>query len=676
MVLDTEMDDMETPAHEQESPSPFVYKDDNGVQQPLSESDQDWLVGDVQKRFDNYSRAKSTNVQRWDEVKKAIKSVVSEAKQEQFWALVPFGKQTVQTLISHFWSRSLQTPRIFFSVRGQDEESQEMAPLHQENLSRHLEKDRARQKFDTALHLHGIPKGICLFRVDYASVSQTIYGPTEMVSKWGETSPYGDAEGSAQYSTAEQKIYEGATLRIIDPHDFVFDVDRHEDWDACWKAERQWMVYEDIAAEPNFTNYEDLKELVNVKREQIGKGQKLRKKSASTSLSDPGGIDESGRVEVIEVHGDIRLQDGTYLRNWTVVIAARRKVIRFEQNPYFINPFHKWCYEETEDGWGISPIEYILPMIDASSILLSAGVEAAMLGINPPMLAQEGHFQQKRHFLREGAIISYRPNAGLPNIPPQPIQLRYDAPFPYIQLLEGQSEATTGATRQMSGNVTTNDKAQTATEFQGLQTVGNLILDRLVDRFNLDCKIPIIQKAALINAMFNPEPKQLAMDKDDGTREFKALEPEAYFGAYDYIIEDNKSEIERKQNVAEKINLFEKGMQHPYLAQRVNAAELFKETMRDLGHGSPGKMVFDDLQYVEFLAGQMAVEEFAKIMAAKKIQELMMQEGMQTNAAITQDGQIQPVVTAEAGIAGGAGLPPAAPANQGMPGVGAGMEAA
>jgi protein-disulfide isomerase len=60
--------------------------------------------------------------------------------------------------------------------------------------------------------------------------------------------------------------------------------------------------------------------------------------------------------------------------------------------------------------------------------------------------------------------------------------------------------------------------------------VGNLILDRLVGRFNLYFKLPIIQKMALITAMFNPEPltdaghpKQVDVQNDVGQKEPKPV---------------------------------------------------------------------------------------------------------------------------------------------------------
>jgi hypothetical protein len=562
----------------------------------------------------------------------------------------------VQTILAHFWGRSLQTPKIFFSIDGRDEQSKEMAPLQKESLMEHFKKDRVPQKLDKGLNLHGITKGLMYFHVGVCNRKRQLHGKRDLLGlmEGVDLPDYAIGAENDEYLEVEQKLYEGATLNVIDPYDFVFDTEAHEDWDACFKAYKRWMVYEDIEDEPNYTNFEELYELVQSHSATKGKSTQLssnKRKKAKTET----GINDSGRLEVIEFHGDIRLKDGTYLRNWTIVVAGRQKVIRFEQNPFYVNPFIKWEYEETEDGMGISPIEYILPLIDASSILLSTGVEGAKMSVNPPWLAEESHFQQKKTFLSEGTVIKYKSNLTIQDKPPQPIPFNYQAPFQYVALFEGQAESVTGATRQLSGNVTTNDKVQTATEFQGLQVVGNLLIDRIVDKFNLDAKIPIIEKMALINAMFAPLPKSVRIENEKGTTEYKEVTPEVYAGNFDYIIEDNKSEMERKQNQREKLDLFFMGMQDPRIAARAKPLELWKELWRDFGYGKPGAFVMDDMEYVQDQAKELQLQAL--------IQSLAMQAG---NGFINPMGGLP---NEQAPDVGGPQYPPEGfAASEGMPG--------
>lgn len=629
---------MET--QEEETLLGFTYENKDGEFVELSPLDQEKLVQQITRSFDRFDQQRADKKRIWKEVERVVKGIVSDIDTDRFYALVPFGKQTVQTLVSHFWGRSLQSQKIFFSVEGLDEPSKENAPIYKQSLLMHMEKDRVRQKLDKGIYLHALMKGVVIAHVGVATKKNVL--------PWsnGQT----DESGKIIYQESERTILDGATLTIVDPYDFVFDPDNHEDWDACFKALQKWMIYEDIAADPNFSNYEELYELCAQKHDKKTKTSPLRRKKDKQKPTS--GTDESGRLEVIEFHGDIRLPDGTYLRNWCVTVGGRKKIIKFEKNACYINPFTKWEFEPSEDGWSIPTVAYILGLIDASSILLSSGVEANKMSINPPIMGPEGAFQQKKHFMREGMFISYKPNPNAPGVAPTPLTFKYDAPFPYLQLFETQAESTTGATRQLSGNVTSNDNVQTATEFQGLQVVGNLILDRLVDLFNLDLKIPVIEKIALLNAMSNPESKTVPIDNDKGVREFKDVTPEMYFGNYEYKIEDNKSELERKQNIREKLEFIKMLSDDPITGPRLKKIDLSKEYLADMGYGNPGKYFMDDNEYVMWAAQQNAIVQEIEIMTQQRLAMRMQAEGMMPDAE---------AVAGLLGAAQGAEGPPADP---------------
>ena len=137
-------------------PPPGFSFEHEGELRVLTPEDESWLVDYVVKRFDKFDTQKSALKKRWKRVEQAITGVTSSITKERFYGLVPFGKQSVQTLVSHFWSRSLQSDEVFFDVMGEDEDSQELASMHKIQLLRHFKKDRARQKMDEMLVLHGL----------------------------------------------------------------------------------------------------------------------------------------------------------------------------------------------------------------------------------------------------------------------------------------------------------------------------------------------------------------------------------------------------------------------------------------------------------------------------------------------------------------------------------------
>lgn len=597
----------------QEEPSvllDFLYTNRDGEETQVTPELEEWLVKKISGTYDRLDSDKVPIKDRWGRTDKAIHGVVSKIATDRFNGLVPYGKQSHQTLISHFWGRSLQTEKILFSVTGNDDKSKENAPLHKQNLMRIFKKDRLAQKLDGAVD-EGLRKGVAIGYIGYEKRTQAYGMPQEHEALAPGDTQLNETIGMVE---GEETVYDAACFKIVDPYDFVFDTDNWRKWDQCFKAYKCYEVYEDIADNPNYSNYEDLYELTTEKDKSEGNNRFVSKKGKKKFNT---GVDSSGRIELIEFHGDMRLKDGSYLRNWTITVAARKKIIRFEKNPTYINPFQKWCYEETEDGWGIAPIDYIIPLIDAGSMLLNTGVEAAKLSINPAWLAPKGMMPQKQFYLGDGLVVEWSPNTANPNATPQQIKLDYQAPFPYVQLMESQSEATTGATRQLSGNVTSNDNAQTATEFQGLQVVGNLILDRLVDLFNLDFKIPVIEKLAKVTAMFNPEEVEVPIQNEQGIEEFQKVTPDIYYGNYSYVIEDNKSELERKQNIQQEIGFVQSISNDPDIGPRLKKIDAAKEVFRDLGYGQPAKLFMTDEEFIMDKLKNISIAQFVGLVGSQ-----------------------------------------------------------
>lgn len=588
-----------------------------GEELELKPSEQLEIVNKISGKFDQMDRAKQPVKERWAEVEKSVRGFASKIKSDRHNALVPLGKQSVQTLLAHFWGRSLATDNVLFSVTGGDKKSKEQAPIYKKALLKLLDKDKFHSKMDKAIYT-ALLKGVCIAHVQYETITET----RRTLSGLNGTEYETDEVGKRVFKDYLKQIKDAATVKIIDPENFVFDTSTHEDWDKCLKIYQTFVNYEDLLADDNFQNVEGLNKHYQGK-EATKIPASLRKKKHEQDTNK--GFDDKGRIEVLEVHGDVRLPSGKYLRNWTLVIAGRRRLIRFEQNPYYVNPFQKWEYEPAEDGWGYSPISYIVGLIQSSSTLLNTGVEGAKLSINPPTYAPKGMFPQKKIYLTEGMIVEYEQKQAMTqNYTPQPVRLSPQAPFPYLQLFEAQSEATTGATRQLSGNVTTNDKAQTATEFQGLQIVGNLIIDRVIDLFNRDFKLPIIEKYSEITAMYNPQSFSVSIENDDGVEEFQEVQPEHYYGNYEFYIEDNKSELERKQNIQEKIQLIQTMIADPEIRGRVKIIDLVSELWRDMGYGKAGTYIMNDEEYVVNRLSDVATEQVIMELGQQKSMGMLM----------------------------------------------------
>ena len=110
---------------------------------------------------------------------------------------------------------------------------------------------------------------------------------------------------------------------------------------------------------------------------------------------------ENNKLEVLEFLGDIELSDGTLLKNWFIRVAGRRHIIRFESNPFVINPFiHANIIENPATGRGISPIRVALVLNEISSEILNKQLDALSLMMNPPYLAPKGTIQYMSYLVK------------------------------------------------------------------------------------------------------------------------------------------------------------------------------------------------------------------------------------------------------------------------------------
>lgn len=480
----------------------------------LSKSQEAMLCAFLVKRYKDFNSVNKPQYQTWRAIEDAfLASNLTNnggslnnvnASPSRFSGLVPFLKEAHQTLVSHFWARTLQSENVFFDVEGQDEKAQEFADIHKKNVWNMCSKDKLQTKLDEALFKHAIKKGFCVGRVVYKKAIKKMTMPTKYVNL---VKPPLNAvpDPKTGLTTYDQVEYDGASLEIIDPFHFVYDPS--EPFDTAFKCLETFKYLSDLKNNKLFTVSASLAPM----------------QQPTDSLDDDiptrfRSLIRENKINLKEFYGNFTLE-GTLYENYYVAIANDTDILCFMENPLCVNPIVIWEYNYGLQSIGCSPLEHAVDLADAASLLMNSGVMSAQLAINPPYLAHKGAFNGKDIKLTEGQIISYEPNPIAPGAMPQPIAINPQAPLPYMQYLEAQIEAVTGATRQLSGNVTTVDKDTTATEFQGLQVVGNLVLDRLVDTFNQKFKLPIIEKMVTIQAIFNPEERQIPVKNAQGVVE-------------------------------------------------------------------------------------------------------------------------------------------------------------
>ncbi|MEI8174608.1 MAG: hypothetical protein WCG28_01510, partial [bacterium] len=226
-------------------------------------------------------------------------------------------------------------------------------------------------------------------------------------------------------------VYDNPKVKHIKPEDFVFDKERRDSWDNCPKVYRTYCGIEELKS--NQANNLLSKEKI----------EKLKGVMANKFRKDSDRAFDGKRVEVLEYWGDIELSDGEILKNWLIVVAGRCEIIRFEANPFILNPFiHANIIESPKNGRGISPLRVALVLNNISSTILNKQIDALALMMNPPYLAPKGCFKGEQ-IVKPGKIIEY--DAAL--MPTAPTALSFDKAmqgWDFLTYFKSTIESATG----------------------------------------------------------------------------------------------------------------------------------------------------------------------------------------------------------------------------------------
>lgn len=288
---------------------------------------------------------------------------------------------------------------------------------------------------------------------------------------------------------------------------------------------------------------------------------------------------EGKKVEILEFWGDIELSDGTLLKNWLIVVAARREVIRFESNPFVINPFiHANIIESPRTGRGISPLRVALILNSLASTILNKQIDALTLMMNPPYLAPKGCFKGQQD-VKPGKIIEY--DAAL--MPTAPTPLAFDKAmvgWDFLNYFKSTIESATGIFKNMAGNLQSAER--TATELNYSVSGQEARLNMILDSINRKIIVPMVEKTAEIISNFKLG-KELIGVNDRGKTSFMEIDDNVRNGNYIYRYGDRRASFERKMRLKELFEVVQSFAQVPEVEQKIDWLECFKFALEQYG---------------------------------------------------------------------------------------------
>ncbi|OGI28908.1 MAG: hypothetical protein A2287_05145 [Candidatus Melainabacteria bacterium RIFOXYA12_FULL_32_12] len=565
----------------------------------LSQENQDKLAGYISGKWDKWDELRRPNLDIIDAVAKAIyPSRKISGKTE---INMPEIYEIKETYKAHLWKSWFSTLDTMFDVQGKSRDDHYRATQQKAALVDAFREVDMVSKLETGLD-NWVTKGEFIAFINWKTkVKQVrrkeLYPDYENFEAESEPSSDGDGisedlQTQAEVVTAQDKtpkllpgfvvkdeiIYDGPDLTIVNPEAFVFEPSKKDNFDACPKIYRSWATYDEIASNKLYLNHQELKDLCDENREN----------------SDNKAI-KGDQIEILEYWGNIKLSDGTLLENWVITVAGRKNIIRFEPNPFIINPFVFASFlEDPQTSRGISPLYVALPLNEASTTILNLQLDALKLIINKPYLAPKGALSGKIN-IKEGAIIEYDPAL----MPKEPVPLDFkDAlvGWDFLRYFEEKIESSTGVFKYMTGD-TRGSSARTATEATGLMQAQSTRISKEIDILNFRVKIPIIRKIAELMSNFSFDIKEIKITRHNGDIDFVIIDETVRQGNYEYIIGDTTAISERKFKLKENLEILHEFAKHPEIAPKIRWIEVMKWAFEQLGSADPNMFIREDVIY-------------------------------------------------------------------------------
>lgn len=477
--------------------------------------------------------------------------------------------ELAQTLKSHIVQNLYSHPDGMFDVSGSDLKSQKYANRQKAMLVNTFEDMKISDEMEKIVDSVVETGEVTLF-VGWETKTRKVRRALSLNEQL-------ELNTDRSFVIEDKVIYDNAKVKFIHYEDFVFDRTNVNNWDSCPKIYRTYQTIDDIKS--NRAN-----NMLNAEKLEILKGVVANKNSQKDSkYSIP-------KVEVLEYWGDIELPTGEILKNQLICVAGRSVIIRFEDNPFVINPFiHANIIENPSTGRGISPLRVALILNNISSTILNKQLDALALMMNPPYLAPKGCFMGTQE-VKPGKIIEYDSTL----MTTSPVPLSFDKAmtgWDFLNYFKNTIESATGIFKNMAGNLSSAERSATEINYSanGQEARLNMILDSI----NRKVIVPMVEKTAQLISYFKIGSESI-MVNDHGRTDFVDIDDEIRNSNYVYRYGDRKASFERKSRFKEMFDVLTDFVKVDEVAQRINWLECFKFALEQYGVENSNNFLKDE----------------------------------------------------------------------------------
>ncbi len=532
----------------------YIVNQEESVKK-LTKEQEEQLIKKISSKFTSLNQERSTNLEMASKLaneiffKNDFKSLTD--KNQKWKTKIKMCKTFMfyQTLKAFIWRNTYANVNSMFDVSGENHDSNNASNKQKAMLVDILEKmDYSQicdQIIDNAL-LYGELISFTAWKKNYEEYRRPIDFFKNIFSQDLSKLPQimdAIAKGK-NYWVDTRKIYDNPFIYPVNPADLVFDNSQKENWDSCPKIYRTYKTPSEIVNNKYYKFSDEAKNAI----------LNIPTRSSQNSLTKD--IVNGSTIEVLEHWGDLKMPDGTILKNWHAVVVARKYLALFEKNESLINPFSYGAFiTDPETKRGISPLYSILSLAHLQEELMNRTCNLQTLNENPPLLAPEGFFDEDEINLYPGKIIEYGDNLS-PTGAFQQLTFNSNIFLQDISFLNDLMAEVSGIFPNMIGAVETSG-AKTATEIN-TKTQGQMIrLAMIVDTINQDLIIPNVEKVAKLCADFksgvetvfvNHENKQEVIEIDDAVRQ----------GDYKYMYADSSMTTQKSEQADIVIQAIEK----------------------------------------------------------------------------------------------------------------------
>lgn len=420
-----------------------------------------------------------------------------------------------QTLKSFVWKNTYSSINSMFDVSGESLEADSDSNKQKAMLVDILEKMNYSKISDTVIDnslIYGELIAFCGWKKrseEYRRPIDTLINILKVdVSKLPEILK-ARSEGK-NYFIDERIKYDNPYIYPVNPANFVFDSSRFDDFDNCPKIHKTWKTPHDIINNKCYKISDEIAQNLNA----------LVKNTPDISdISDQSNdrfselTVNNSTVEVLEHWGDFLMPDGTLLKNWHIVVAGGKYLVRFAKNPFIENPFTYGAYiTDPETKRGISPLASILGLSNIQETLMNKTLDLQALNENPPVYAPVGFFEKNTINIEPGLVIEYDPTLYNENLV-KPMKFNSGVYLSDITFLSDLMAEISGIFPNMAGSPEKGDK--TATEIsvktQGQSTRLSMILDNISQNYI----VPSVEKTAKLCANFKSGNEIIYLNKDN-----------------------------------------------------------------------------------------------------------------------------------------------------------------